>query len=486
MKKKRKFDDVEFHLNFELPETKFVSVITIMSNDDESSLSYTQPIGRWSIFCFGLGHMLNDITAACWFTYLLLFLTDIGLSPGNAATVMLSGQVADGVTTIFAGELIDRFGHLKIWHGAGSVLVAVSFSSVFGGCLPCILFSRSSSTLQTVGYSFFAAIFNVGWAATQVSHMSMVNCITLNSTSRVALASCRNAFNMIANLSLYAVALLVFSIIKAKSHADIEYQYRVIAYISIFIGCCFVVIFLVGTKEPSLKVAVQGNRGSRISWSYWFKKVLYYQVALAYVLTRLIVNVSQAFLAYYVINDLHMAQSATALVPAIIYVFSFIISVVLQEVVWTGQRLKIYYSAGGIIWMFCGAVILILPSSLSTFMYVMSTFIGIANALMMVTGVSMQSVLVGTDLNGCAFVCGSLSFLDKISCGLALYFLESFQSISALHVSENTPLDATYISVTRYGLGLVPAVCAFLGVAVTISMNLGAPYAKYLTESLLE
>ncbi|XP_050944409.1 uncharacterized protein LOC103500028 [Cucumis melo] len=457
-----------------------------MSNDDESSLSHTQPIGRWSIFCFGLGHMLNDITAACWFTYLLLFLTDIGLSPGNAATVMLSGQVADGVTTIFAGELIDRFGHLKIWHGAGSVLVAVSFSSVFGGCLPCIFYSRSSSTLQTVGYSFFAAIFNVGWAATQVSHMSMVNCITLNSTSRVALASCRNAFNMVANLSLYAVALLVFSITKAKSHADIEYQYRVIAYISIFIGCCFVVIFLVGTKEPSLKVAVQGNRGTRISWSYWFKKVLYYQVALAYVLTRLIVNVSQAFLAYYVINDLHMAQSATALVPAIIYVFSFIISVVLQEVVWTGQRLKIYYSAGGIIWMFCGAAILILPSSLSAFMYVMSTFIGIANALMMVTGVSMQSVLVGTDLNGCAFVCGSLSFLDKISCGLALYFLESFQSSTALHVSENTPLNATYISVTRYGLGLVPAVCAFLGVAVTISMNLGAPYAKYLTESLLE
>lgn len=53
--------------------------------------------------------------------------------------------------------------------------MAVSFSSVFGGCIPCILFSRSSSTLQTVGYSFFAAIFNVGWAATQVSHMYDLN-----------------------------------------------------------------------------------------------------------------------------------------------------------------------------------------------------------------------------------------------------------------------------------------------------------------------
>ncbi|XP_050937780.1 uncharacterized protein LOC103504428 isoform X1 [Cucumis melo] len=166
--------------------------------------------------------------------------------------------------------------------------------------------ARSSSTLQTVGYSFFAAIFNVGWAATQVSHMSMVNCITLNSTSRVALASCRNAFNMVANLSLYAVALLVFSITKAKSHTDIEYQYRVIAYISIFIGCCFVVIFLVGTKEPSLKVAVQGNRGTRISWSYWFKKVLYYQVALAYVLTRLIVNVSQVSRLYLFLFSPHI------------------------------------------------------------------------------------------------------------------------------------------------------------------------------------
>ena len=40
----------------------------------------------------------------------------------------------------------------------------------------------------------------------------------------------------------------------------------------------------------------------------------------------------------------------------------------------------------------------------------------------------MQNVLIGENLGGCAFVCGSLSFLDKISCGLALYVLQSFQS----------------------------------------------------------
>jgi Na+/melibiose symporter-like transporter len=96
----------------------------------------------------------------------------------------------------------------------------------------------------------FAAIFNIGWAATQVSHMAMVNCITLNSTSRVALTSSRNAFSMVANLGLYAIALVVFGVSEAVTKENTESQYRWIAYSSITVGCCFVVIFLMGTKEP--------------------------------------------------------------------------------------------------------------------------------------------------------------------------------------------------------------------------------------------
>lgn len=35
---------------------------------------------RSFVWSFGTGHFLNDITAAAWFTYLLIFLTDIGLT----------------------------------------------------------------------------------------------------------------------------------------------------------------------------------------------------------------------------------------------------------------------------------------------------------------------------------------------------------------------------------------------------------------------
>lgn len=449
---------------------------TVIEEDD----TFTKALGRWPIFYYGMGHMLNDITSACWFTYLLLFLTDIGFSPRNAAIVMLSGQVADAFATVFVGELIDRFGHFKIWHGAGSLLVAISFSSVFGGCLPCTIFTSDSITFETVSYSVFAAIFNVGWAATQVSHMSMVSCITLNSTSRVALASCRNAFTMVANLSLYAIALIVFSVVNGKTYANVENQYRWIAYVSIFIGCCFVGIFLLATKEPRLQMDVHGKARGRISWAYWFKRVLYYQVALIYVLTRLIVNVSQAYLAFYVINDLQMAESAKALVPAIIYISSFIVSIALQEIAWTGKLLKAYFSAGSILWIFCGAVIMLLTDHMSYAMYIVSVFIGIANALMMVTGISMQNFLIGENLNGCAFVVGSLSFLDKMSCGIALYILQSYQNISP----QLQAINQFPPSITRLGLGLVPAVCALLGVVVACTMDFHHP-SNSLTAPLL-
>ncbi|XP_020091978.1 major facilitator superfamily domain-containing protein 12-like isoform X3 [Ananas comosus] len=429
--------------------TNFVSIMVNTTGDESSSeAEHAKPLGRLSILSYGSGHMLNDITSACWFTYLLLFLTDIGLSPRDAAVVMLSGQTADAFTTIFAGELIDRFGHFKLWHAGGSILVAISFSSVFGGCVPCKVLRTDSSVLETVGYSTFAAIFNVGWAVTQVSHMSMVNCITLNPTSRVALASCRNAFTMIANLSLYAIALAVFSAYNTMQSISIVIQYRWIAYLSIFIGCCFVCVFLLGTKEPELKKQIQCKNLSRISWAHWFKKVLYYQVAVVYMLTRLVTNVS-------------------------------------QETRWTSLRLKTFFTAGAILWVVSGAGIFVLPSKLHDIMYVLSIIIGVANALMTVTGISMESILVGEDLNGCAFVYGSLSFLDKLSCGLALYALESYQDAAGrTDMKLNNSMEVTH-SVTRYGFGVFPAACALVSAVVTYTMDLPDTRSRPLNEPLL-
>ncbi|CAN6225823.1 unnamed protein product [Urochloa humidicola] len=453
-------------------------MVNMRDNESPYEAQMDEPLGRVPILSYGSGHMLNDITASCWFTYLLVFLTEVGLSPGDAAVVMLSGQLADGFTTIFVGELMDRFGHFKLWHAGGSILVAISFSSVFGSCVACKLMGTNSSTLETVGYSTFASIFNVGWAVTQVAHMSMVNCMTSNPTSRVSLVSCRNAFTMVANLSLYGIALLIFTLLQSVS---VIIQYRWIAYVSISVGSCFVIVFLIGTKEPgSIQRCVDKNL-FRISWAYWFKKVLYYQVALVYTLTRLVTNVSQAFLAFYVIYDLEMPQSSKALVPAIIYVCSLIVSVILQETRWSSRRLKLYFSAGAVLWILSGLGIVLLPSRLHNVMYAISIVIGAANALMTVTSISMEGVLVGEDLNGCAFVYGSLSFVDKVSCGIALYILESYQGSTKF----TSNLGTSGYSVTRVGLGLVPAACSLLSAIVAYTMDLPDTRRRPLVEPLL-
>jgi hypothetical protein len=129
-----------------------------------------------------------------------------------------------------------------------------------------------------------------------------------------------------------------------------------------------------------------------------------------------------------------------------------------QEIKWNSRRLKSLLTVGATLWVISGVAVFVLPSEMHNLMYPLAMVIGAANALVMVkhrrpprhaarpqvfcqfrvlwlnitlheqvTTVGLESALVGEDLNGCAFVYGSLSFLDKISCGIALFVLESYE-----------------------------------------------------------
>jgi Na+/melibiose symporter-like transporter len=60
-----------------------------------------------------MGHFLNDLTAACWFNYLLFFLKTV-VKTSAASTALLAGQLCDGIATPIVGYLSDnsnsRFG----------------------------------------------------------------------------------------------------------------------------------------------------------------------------------------------------------------------------------------------------------------------------------------------------------------------------------------------------------------------------------------
>ena len=78
---------------------------------------------------YGVGHILNDICASMWFTYLLVYFhLVLGFSPTYAGLVLLIGQVADAVATPFVGLHSDknddfwlcRYGKRKTWHLTGA------------------------------------------------------------------------------------------------------------------------------------------------------------------------------------------------------------------------------------------------------------------------------------------------------------------------------------------------------------------------------
>ena len=79
-------------------------------------------------FAYGVGHVLNDIVASMWFTYLIVFFNHVlGFNSVLSGTVLLIGQIADALATPFVGFESDknddfwlcRYGRRKTWHLLG-------------------------------------------------------------------------------------------------------------------------------------------------------------------------------------------------------------------------------------------------------------------------------------------------------------------------------------------------------------------------------
>jgi len=103
---------------------------TSRSMDDYIEIIQKLPI--YSKLAYGTGHVLNDICASMWFTYLLVFFhLVLGFDPTLAGVVLFIGQIADAVATPFIGLQSDRnddfwlcrYGKRKTWHLLGTLTI---------------------------------------------------------------------------------------------------------------------------------------------------------------------------------------------------------------------------------------------------------------------------------------------------------------------------------------------------------------------------
>lgn len=161
---------------------------------EDSTVSIRQPLSLRLKICYGVGHILNDLCASMWFTYLLLYLHKVArFTSVMAGGLMLVGQVADALATPLVGLESDRTGNIKygrrkIWHLVGILCVVLSFPFIFNLCFSCENASRPALFLY---YSPFIVIFQFGWASTQISHLALIPELTTDEVEKTSLNAIR-------------------------------------------------------------------------------------------------------------------------------------------------------------------------------------------------------------------------------------------------------------------------------------------------------
>ena len=221
---------------------------------------------------YAVGHVLNDMCAAVWFSYLLLYPQEAeALSGRLAGAVMFSGQLADALATPLVGLASDAgrgcclLGRRKAWNLAGVLMVAANFSFMF--CFSLLpAWGALAPTPKAAVLGLFAALFNVGWAAVQVSHMALVPELTRDEGERVQLNSARYAFTVLSNCAVFLVmlGLLPTAASASDTSPDAQYKqprvYQQLALVVLGVGLACSAVFLGLGWEPTAQQLAQRAR----------------------------------------------------------------------------------------------------------------------------------------------------------------------------------------------------------------------------------
>jgi len=145
-----------------------------------------------------------------------------------------------------------RWGKRKPWYVFGVFFVIPTFAGIFA--YPKFVNAvdeegnLKNPTFQAIWYITLPALFNIGWAAVQIAHMSIVNALSLSNRKRDRLSNNRNGFTFAANIVVLSIALVLF-----LTEPDKVSQFRYLCFICLFLGFSTSLFFMVTINEPALK-----------------------------------------------------------------------------------------------------------------------------------------------------------------------------------------------------------------------------------------
>lgn len=427
-------------------------------------------LSRTQRYCYASGHFLNDVCASMWFTYLLLFFKKvIGLTNKEASLLFLVGQCTDGVLTPAISTAIDKirpvsfYPHRKAWHLLGTILVTMSFTF--------ILSKPVFGITGTVAYYLpFVMIFQVGWAFTQLSHLSLIPYLADSDSDRADLNSLRYGFFVLANVFVYLVAYVIFqSVQDCTINVDSADKFTSISYGSVGLGAIMAVAFHAVLKEKEQSKSKQTSETEKSednsatslilptagtdefiakAWYDWFKHPPMYIYAMVFLMARLSNNTLQAYLTLYITDTIQLAPSYIAMLPFVQYIFG-LMAALGTKVIADKKGTPIAYILGcGLILTACLWVGLMVSNIVSNsneqiwrFLVIFALY-GAGCNMLVCAAYGLIAEFIGRNVKYSAFVYGIMSFGDKIINGLVVVVLESINTCGKETLVES-PMNST-------------------------------------------
>jgi hypothetical protein len=144
--------------------------------------------------------------------------------------------------------------------------------------------------------------------------------------------------------------------------------------------------------------------------------------------TRLIVNMTQVYLPMYITDTLELDKSQIAMIPFICYISGFCATFPLR---YLSRYLGTYftYFLGTALIFGCSCLFWyndIIYNSKDITTIVAAVLLGSGSSIILVSSLSLTADLIGKNTGTSAFVFGCMSFIDKLSNGIAVAALQQF------------------------------------------------------------
>ncbi|XP_057319545.1 major facilitator superfamily domain-containing protein 12-like [Microplitis mediator] len=478
--------------------TKFTNTLSSTENitsEETYPLLITEKISISTKLSYSLGHIFNDLTAAMWFSYTLIYLQRIAkLEPLSAGALLLLGQLIDALMTPIFGILVDKYHRKKTWHIIGSVLVTLSFPIIFGSFFDSV----KNNYISMIIYIISIIVFQTGWAAVQISHLSMIPMLTNLPLIRAELTAIRYSAQVSAAVLVFIVTWIVLptnenSIVKLSEQDDIKF--RNIVLIVTTCGVTATIIFHASLKShllehnnhcntieslitiPSLKTDCENSSNNSTNKNYFYSNSnnnnisrtittdssigvrILLRVALLYVASRLFITLATVYLPLYIEETDVGGKQALATVPLVSYIASFISSLTLKYINQSCGT-KICYLLGTLIGIL-GAIITEFVGNHEIVIYSIAILIGAASSITMVTALSITADFIGMKTENSALIYSIVTFLDKIITGLVVVFIEKWRCIDQELCPNYNRDTLAVVCCGSMGLGLIALISLF-------------------------